>query len=51
MFEDGRKKASSSFDFYNIVEDVLLEHDLREERLKKEKVERKGIDEIVLLMK
>ena len=35
MFEYGRKKASSSFDFYNIVEDVLLEHDLKEERLKK----------------
>ena len=29
MFEDGRKKASSSFDFYNIVEAVLLEHEVK----------------------
>ncbi len=51
MFDTGRAKASSSFDFYNIVEDVLLEHDLTEERLAKEKVQRKAIDEMVLLMK
>lgn len=49
MFERGRKKAASSFDFYNIVEDVLLEHDIEPRRLKN--IERKEIDEMVLLMK
>lgn len=35
---------NSSFDFYNLVEDALLEHKIKEQRFSKLRLEEKQID-------